>query len=250
MKTVVFYLHLFLLLSFAYAQQNPEKSSTELLFEKKMTEAITELHKQNFSKALSIAEEAEKINPENPSATNLKGRVYIEQKDYPKALELFTKLATQSPDNIGAQYNLAETIFTQGKHAEAREKFSKILETVKATPKDQGNKLPFGVITQDFLTYKIYLSYVFENNLVEGKKQLDKFDPYADSPLYYFGCAAMEFANGKNLKALEWIGSASKIYNPTLLELFSNAFFDKGWIRRGAKPGEIATDIGPTEKKP
>ncbi|MES2308841.1 MAG: tetratricopeptide repeat protein [Verrucomicrobiota bacterium] len=251
MRTVFLALNLLLLLSFVHSESVPEKTSTDTIYEKKITEAISELGKQNFSKALSLAEEAEKLKPDNSSAANLKGRIYIEQKDFPKALEIFTKLATQSPDNIGAQYNLAEAIFAQGKLSEAREKFSKVLETVKALPKDQENKLPFGPITQDFLTYKIYLTYVFEENLVEAKKQLDKFDPYATSPLYYFGCAAMEFANKNNLKAMEWIGSASKIYDPSLLELFSNAFFDKGWIRRGSKPGEIATDLGPpVEKKP
>ncbi len=231
------------------AQEPTPAPSPDLPFYKKLGEANKEANEKNFTKALALLEEAEKLKPNTSEASSIKGSIYLGQKEFEKAHEIFLKNATLLPDNIGAQYNLAEAEFVQGALPASREKLSKLLEIVKATPKDKTNTLPWGDATADFFTYKIYLTYIFEGNLTEGKKMLDKFDPYAITPLYYFGCSAMEFGNKNNIKALEWIGSAAKIYNPLLIELFSNAMFDKGWIRKGAKPGDITTDIAPVDKK-
>ncbi len=238
-----------LLLLLVVAQEPAPAPSPDLPFYKKLAEANKATIEKNFTKALALLEEAEKLKPNTVEASSLKGSIYLGQKEFEKAHEIFLKNATLLPDNIGAQYNLAESEFVKGDLSAAREKLSKLLEIVKATPKDKMNTLPWGDATADFFTYKIYLTYIFEGNLIEGKKMLDKFDPYAITPLYYFGCSAMEFGNKNNIKALEWIGSAAKIYNPLLIDLFSNAMFDKGWIRKGAKPGEITTDIAPADKK-
>ncbi len=226
-----------------------EPTTAEAPFFKKLMEANQEIQKQNYTKALSLIDEAEKIKPNTTEASTLKASVFLYQKEYAKAHEIFLKNAALLPENIGAQYNLAESEFVQGIYPASREKLNKLLEIVKTTPKEKLNTLPWGDATADFFSYKIYLSYLFEGNPSEGKKMLDQFDPYSLTPIYYFGCSAMEFSNKNNIKGLEWIGSAAKIYNPKLIELFSNAFFDKGWIRKGAKPGDITTDVAPVEKK-
>lgn len=223
--------------------------TTDASFYKKLGEANQEIVKQNYSKAASLLDEAEKIKPNMIESSNLRGSLYLQQKDYSKAYEIFLKNATLAPDNIGAQYNLAEAEFVQKTYPASRDRLTKLIEIVKATPKEKINTLPFGEITVDFFNYKIYLTYLFEDNSSEAKKMLDKFDPYSLSPIYYFGCSAMEFYNKNNLKGLEWIGSAAKIYNAQLIALFSDSLFEHGWIRKGAKPGEISTDLAPVEKK-
>ncbi len=218
---------------FALQAQTPKPLSD---YERIMQEASTELQKNNFSKSISLTDEAEKLSPNDKRTHNFRGAAYTKQRDFPKAVESFTKALAVDPQYFGAAFNLGEIEFLQKHYPECRTRFQKLLVTAQATPKEETHKLPFGMATVDLLKYKIYLSYLLENNDSEAKTQLARFDWAGETPAYYYANAAWEFQHQNPTKGLEWIQSSASIFNLPLNELFADSCFELGWIKRQAPP--------------
>lgn len=231
-----------LTLSEAFTQTPPTSENKDADFRKKLSEAYTELQNSNFSKSLSLIDEAEKIKPEEPAILSFRGNVFTKQKEYSKANEIYLKLLEKIPQDSGVIYNMGEVAFLQKNYVLAREKFNQSLELSKSTAKDQATKLPFGEATIDFLNYKIFFTYLLEDNLTEAQSIQKQFDAYSVSPAYYFANACIEFHKKNPLEGMKWIASASSIYNPMLLSIFADSLLEKGWVKPGKNPGEITID--------
>ena len=81
-----------------------------------------------FDKALSTIEDLEKADPQNPLFHNLRGGVYIGQKDFAKARASFNKALSLQPDFFPAISNLARLDLQDQKPDVAKKRFEDILK--------------------------------------------------------------------------------------------------------------------------
>lgn len=97
------------------------------------------------SRALSVAEQAYKLEPDNPHVLDTLGWILVEQGRMPRALELLNKAVTKSPNNGSFRYHYGVALARTGKKAEAKKelkaaiahsKKSLELEQAKALLKD------------------------------------------------------------------------------------------------------------------
>jgi putative PEP-CTERM system TPR-repeat lipoprotein len=85
------------------------------------------LVKKDFQKALAIANETLRANPDSPAALDLLGSVQLAMKDTPSAISTFTKLTQQAAQSPDAHLRLATAQIADNKMAAARATLHKAL---------------------------------------------------------------------------------------------------------------------------
>ena len=98
-----------------------------------------------------------------------------------------------------AQFNLGEVLFLNKKYPEARERFQIF---VNSQPKN------------DLGLYKMYLCDLLGDQKKRANSFLQSLEPSPNSPIYYFSKAAEAFVKGDKAAAMEFVGSAYRIYPP------------------------------------
>ncbi len=91
--------------------------------------AMAHFRSQDFNQALSVIEELEKEDPQNPLFQNLKGAAYLGLKDLAKAREYFSKAVAIKSDFFPAISNLARLDVHDQKPEAARQRLVEFLKT-------------------------------------------------------------------------------------------------------------------------
>ncbi|MBW8306228.1 MAG: PEP-CTERM system TPR-repeat protein PrsT [Thiobacillus sp.] len=86
------------------------------------------LVKKDFQKALAIANETLRANPDSPAALDLLGSVQLAMNDTPSAISTFTKLTQQAAQSPDAHLRLATAQIADSKMAAARATLHKALK--------------------------------------------------------------------------------------------------------------------------
>ena len=167
---------------------------------------------ENAIKFLDLAEQAK---PGQANTANLRGAIYTRQRDWPKAQAAFEEALKLQPDLPMAQFNLGEVLFLNGKYPEARERFQIFLNS---QPKN------------DLGLYKIYLCDLLGANPAKAQEFLNSLEPSPLSPIYYFSKAAEAFVKGNKVVAMEFVGSAYRIYPPDANATFADSLVEKGYL--------------------
>lgn len=92
---------------------------------------MTHVRLKEFDKALAVAIATEKDHPDNPLIHNLKGGIYLSQKDVPRARASFEKAVSLQPTYFPAVANLARLDMQEKKPDAAKKRFEVILEKDK-----------------------------------------------------------------------------------------------------------------------
>jgi tetratricopeptide (TPR) repeat protein len=215
----------------------------------KFEEAEQALQQRDFTAARKLIDEADAADPNQPGIINLRGEVFMEQRQFEQAEAEFRRALKLDPKFRDAQYNLAQVPFKRGEYATARERFEQLFASTTGNDKDRAAQL---------IKYKVYLTYLLEGKDAVARKQMEQFQFTGDTPALYYAQAAWEFKNNNAQKANDWVTSARKIYSPALNSVFSDAFYDLGWLQSaaaepsaaladaGAQPETAATTIEPT----
>jgi len=167
---------------------------------------------ENSIKFLDMAEQAK---PGQANTANLRGAIYTRQRDWAKAQAAFEEALKLQPDLPMAQFNLGEVLFLNQKYAEARERFQTF---VNSQPKN------------DLGLYKIYLCDLLGANPARAQDFLNSLEPSPNSPIYYFSKAAESFVKGDKAAAMEFVGSAYRIYPPDANATFADSLVEKGYL--------------------
>ncbi|MEM6822415.1 MAG: tetratricopeptide repeat protein, partial [Verrucomicrobiota bacterium] len=203
---------------FVSGQSDDSPPSAE--YQKLYRDALELFNKEQFDEALLKLEEASAIEPSRLATHNLKGAVYVKQKDYEKAATAFQSIIDQQPDNPIALFNYGEVLFLSGKYAQAKESFQKY----RATEGNQSNALA---------RFKVILCDLLGGNEAEAKKTVAELSPTVSHPLEYFGKAALEFHAGNEKKARTFLQSAFNIYPGGMNLAFADSFVELGWLKKG-----------------
>ncbi len=191
----------------------------------KYDEAEQALQQRDMTAARKLVDEADAADPNQAAYVNLRGEILLEQKDWDGAENEFKKAAKLDPKFRDAQYNLAQIPFKKKEYTKARERFESLFASTTGEDKDRAAQL---------IKFKVYLTYLLEGKDSRAQKMMEQFQFTGDTPALYYAQAAWEFKHSNPAKANDWVTSARKIYSPALNGVFSDAFFDLGWLQTPA----------------
>ncbi len=217
-------------------------AQTKAFAKAKFDEAEQALQLRDLTAARKLIDEADAADPNQAAIINLRGEVFLEQKDYPLAESEFRKALKVDPNFRDAQYNLAQVPFKQKEYAQARERFEALFATTSGTDKDRAAQL---------IKFKIYLTLLLEGKDANAQKMMEQFQFTGDTPALYYAQAAWEFKHNNAAKANDWVTSARKIYPLSLNGVFADAFFDLGWLQSPTiEPAAVVADGSQSEVAP
>ena len=171
--------------------------------------------RNDLENAIKFLDMAEQAKPGQANTANLKGAIYTRQRDWPKAQAAFEEALKLQPDLPMAQFNLGEVLFLNNKYKEARDRFQIFLNS---QPKN------------DLGLYKIFLCDLLGDDKTKAQNFLSSLQPSPNSPIYYFSKAAEAFAQGNKAAAMEFVGSAYRIYPPDANATFADSLVEKGYL--------------------
>ena len=188
-----------------------------------------------------MIDEADSADPNQAPVVNLRGEILLEQKDYDGAENEFKKAARRSIRNSAMRNTISRRFRLRRKNTrKARERFEALFSSTTGADKDRAAQL---------IKYKVYLTYLLEGKDARAQKMMEQFQFTGDTPALYYAQAAWEFKHDNAPKANDWVTSARKIYSPALNGVFSDAFFDLGWLQTpaAASSGQAIAEASPTE---
>ena len=171
--------------------------------------------RNDLENAIKFLDMAEQTKPGQANTANLRGAIYTRQRDWPKAQAAFEEALKLQSDLPMAQFNLGEVLFLNSKYKEARERFQIFLNS---QPKN------------DLGLFKIYLCDLLGENKPRADEFLNTLQPNPSSPIYYFAKAAEAFVKGDKAAAMEFVGSAYRIYPPDANATFADSLVEKGYL--------------------
>lgn len=186
------------------------QKGAKFLGEKRNQEALDQLH------------EAEALLPNHPAVLNYKGSAYVNLRDFDRAAEYFDKLISLYPDNWQGDFNRTEMDFVRHEWKASLDGFTGLMEKHSDVLPKQSLRL---------LDYKIAICHLKLGDAAKAKAIVEKYGFFDDSPIYYYGNAALAFQEGNDVSAHEWINNAKKIYSPGANAMYADALFEAGWLQ-------------------
>ena len=180
-----------------------------------MNRALTE---RDFEAALAAIEQADKLLPPTPRTLSMRGAIALERKDWLEAARCLSLALKLDAKYYPARFNMAESLFLQGKYLESREIFQTMLEE---NPRDE------------LLRFRVFLSHLVEKDDATARAELAKLKFPGDTPAFYYANAAWEFAHSNKDEGQAWVTRGNWAFkNPAKTENFVEALVQLGWIER------------------
>jgi len=222
-----------LLLPASAQSDSSEPKNIPEAYRKLFQKAVVAYEQQNFDEAIAFLDQAEEIYPNYSETYNLKGGIYTQQRKFDEAQKFFEKALELNDKSYPVRFNLAEISFLEKDYAKARDAFAALEQSIEnddeVQPQAVGNLLAL-------IEYKIYLTYLLQDNMEKAKEMQDSFSFTDNTPNYYFANAAIAFHEGDKAEAQNWLRSADRIYPPQLNRLYADSFFEIGWIDKPTMP--------------
>lgn len=179
---------------------NEQKAKYQELFVR-----CDQLFKQRrIFECLETIYEIHQIYDGNPSTMNLEGACYVEFRNFDKARLAFERTMKIQPDNFNVRFNLAEIDFVTENWESA---LKKLIQLDKDSADDASNQS-----MNSLVKFKILLCMLKTGDEEGAKAILEKTNFLDDSPLYYYGNAAMEYFHDKGPAAEVWLARAGRIF--------------------------------------
>jgi tetratricopeptide (TPR) repeat protein len=203
-------LALLLTASLAYAEtKNEAKKSYDAILNK----ASRDLKDGKIDDAANDAQQAEKLDPNNPETANLLGVVASKKKDYPEAVSEFNRALTENPKFYTAKFNLADTLMLQGSYDQAH---SVLEELSQIDPKSE------------IVQFRLALDYVLANQPDKAMALIDMMDFPGKTPAYYYARAAVWLKKGLAKDATQYSVNAHKYYTDAQCSYFVSVLREMG----------------------
>jgi tetratricopeptide (TPR) repeat protein len=200
----------FVTASFALADaKNDAKKNYDAIVSK----AARDLKDGKLADAAADANQAAKLDANNPETANLFGIVATKKKDYPEAISQFNRALTTDPKFYTAKFNLADVLMLQGNYDQARS----ILEDLRQVD-------PQSEVVQ----FKVALSYVLANQTDKASALIDVMDFPGKTPAYYYARAAVWLKKGLVKDATQYSVNAHKYYTDDQCNYFVSILREMG----------------------
>lgn len=196
--------------SFALADSKNEAKKN---YDAIVTKASRDLSDGKIDEAAADAQQAEKLDPNNPETANLFGIVASKKKNYTEAVSQFSRALTENPKYYTAKLNLVDALLLQGDYEQAR---SMLSDLSQIDPKSE------------VVQFKFALSYVLANETDEASAFIDEMDFPGKTPAYYYARAAIWLKKGLNKDATQYSVNAHKYYTDGQCKYFVSILQEMG----------------------
>jgi tetratricopeptide (TPR) repeat protein len=196
--------------SLAYAESKAEGKKD---YEAIVSKASRDLIDGRIDDAANDAQQAAKLDPDNPETANLLGIVATKKKDYPEGVAQFNRALTENPKFYTAKFNLVDALMLQGDYEQAR---SNLTELSQIDPKSE------------IVQFKFALCYVLANKTDEASSFIDVMDFPGKTPAYYYARAAVWLKKGLVKDANQYLANAHKYYTDDQCKYFVNLLREMG----------------------
>ncbi len=200
-----------------------------------LAQAMSSFHSRDFKGAINMIDKADAIMPPSPWSLNMRGAVAIELQQWDEGIKACVTALRIDPNFFPAKFNLCEIPFYQGRYAEARSLWDKLLTQ---QPKDE------------LIIYRIFLTYLLEGDAINADAWLKKIPFPSETPAYQYAHAALYFhakrrAEDKEDEAAtkkaasqaeEWLRSAEFIWPEQKRANFVDVLMQLGWVKRNELP--------------
>jgi len=191
-------------------------------FIKHLNEANRLFQQKRIFETLEQLQKAESIFNESSEIHNLRGSCYVEMRAFDRAIENFNKALALSQGNPSIRFNIAEVYFVTHEWQKAVDMFQAVLKDLPAQ----------SVALSRLIEFKILLCKKKLGKKDEVLILSEKYDFLDDSPYYYYAKAAMEYEANNLVKAEEWLGIASRIFqDPNILAPWQDTLVEFGYIK-------------------
>ncbi len=208
---------------FAIDLDNLSKEKSQKYFEHYFR-ADTLFKQKRIFECLDEIHDLHEIYDKNPASLNLEGACYVEFRSFEKARLAFAKALTANPGNFNVRFNLAEIEFVTENWAESLKQLG---ELAKEAEKDKnlGTMLPL-------IKFKKLLCMLKTDDVEGAKAILAKTDFLDDSPLFYYGNAAMDYFADRGAEAEVWLSRAGRIFrNQNTIAPWQDTLIEFGYIK-------------------
>ncbi|HEY3663705.1 MAG TPA: tetratricopeptide repeat protein [Chthoniobacterales bacterium] len=222
--------------SFAASTVAPTKSELEAMY----ADAAQELNAGHYRDALKKLDAIDERQPDLAAAQNLRGVALMRLKEYRNAETALHKARSIDPSFWEAQFNLAEVPFLAGNWTLARSR----LEDLIAEPNEHVEEA-----TRDLIQFKILLTCLIEGKEKQGAAAFEKLKSSTASPALYYAKAAFALRRKEQREAKEWMATAAKEFSPQLNRLFTESFYEVGWLPKPKDAAPVALEVtSPAER--
>jgi tetratricopeptide (TPR) repeat protein len=187
----------FALLATASLTYADSKSDAKKSYDAVVTKASRDLTDGKIDEATKDAQQANKLDPDNPETANLLGIVASKKKDYPGAISQFNRAITENPKFYTAKFNMVDVLLMKGDYDQAR---SILSDLSQIDPKSE------------IVQFKFALSYVLANQTDEAMSFIDQMNFPGKTPAYYYARAAVWLKKGLTKDANQYSVNAHKYY--------------------------------------
>ena len=186
---------------------------------------------------LAETRKAEEIYDQNPAILNLRGACYVEFRNFDKALDAFKIALEIQKGNFNVRFNIAEIKFVSQKYQES-------LVDLESLLKDSSGESNYaGMIP--LIKFKSLLCRLKLKDVDGAKEYIADTDFLSDSPIYYYGNAALEYNNGNGAEAEKWLARARRVFgNPKVLGPWQDTLIEFGYIK-SFYGGDLEIEIDP-----
>jgi len=201
---------LLLIPSFSYAESKTEAKKS---YDAIVSKASRDLNDGKIDDAANDAQQATKLDPDNPETANLLGIIATKKKDYSEAVAQFNRALTENPKFYTAKFNLTDALMLQGNYDQARS----ILEDLhQVDPKSE------------IIQFKLALDYVMANQPDKAMALIDEMDFPGKTPAYYYARAAVWLKKGLVKDATQYSVNAHKYYTDGQCSYFVSVLREMG----------------------
>lgn len=184
-------------------------------FDATMKEAIQLLNGGQTDAALEKVNGIIQTNPKYLNAHLLLGNIYARKQLWAQAGKEYETALALDGTNATAKFNLAETKFRVKDYDGAR-----LIFVALENDPDNG----------DLAAYKVFLCNLFGGHEDAAAKELDVFNQVESHASYYFANAAWDLFHNKPEDARGWLNSATNIYTPNKVLIYSISLKDLGYL--------------------
>jgi tetratricopeptide (TPR) repeat protein len=189
------------------------KNEAKKSYDSVLNKASRDLKDGKIDDAAGDAQQAEKLDPNNPETANLLGIVASKKKDYSEAISQFNRALTENPKFYTAKFNLADTLMLQGSYDQAH---SVLDELSQIDPKSE------------ILQFRQALDDVLADQPDKAMALIDTMDFPGKTPAYYYARAAVWLKKGLLKDATQYSVNAHKYYTDAQCSYFVSVLREMG----------------------
>ena len=172
------------------------------------------LQEYRYDAAANILDEASSVSPNHPLLLNYRAVVAARRQNPRESERYFRSIWVASPKSVQAQFNLAETLFSQRRYTEA---------AVFHQPASHLKKLG------ETAAFKRYLCLLLSDQTTEAEAFAKSLRPSIIQPMFYPVQAARSFHQGNTEAGMYFITSAQEMYGERVSPLLQ-PLVEIGWV--------------------